>query len=101
MIFIPGTRVLCVPICLYLKNALYLPHINKTLDTMTPEQREAIRANLFNKSVNELVETILDCYDELEEAKRIRRRFKQIQNLLLDPEERKKPGRPKKEKQDI
>lgn len=68
---------------------------------MTPEQREAIRANLFNKSVNELVETILDCYDELEEAKRIRRRFKQIQNLLLDPEERKKPGRPKKEKRDI
>lgn len=68
---------------------------------MTPEQREAIRANLFNKSVNELVETILDCYDELEEAKRIRRRFKQIQNLLLDPEDRKKPGRPRKEKQDI
>ena len=67
---------------------------------MTPEQREAIRANLFNKSVNELVETILDCYDELEEAKQIRRRFAQIKNLLKDPEERKKPGRPKKEKQD-
>ena len=69
---------------------------------MTPEQREAIRANLFNKSVNELVETILDCYDELEEAKQIRRRFAQIKNLLKDPEERSKPGRPpKKEKQDI
>ena len=69
---------------------------------MTPEQREAIRANLFNKSVNELVETILDCYDQLEEAKRIRRRFAQIKNLLKDPEERNRPGRPsKKEKQDI
>lgn len=65
---------------------------------MTPEQREAIRTNLFNKSVNELVEALLDSYDELEEAKQIRRRFKQIQNLLLDPEERKKPGRPKKGK---
>lgn len=69
---------------------------------MTPEQRAAIRENLFNKSVNELVETILDCYDELEEAKQIRRRMMQIRNLLLDPEERRKPGRPsKKEKQDI
>lgn len=69
---------------------------------MTPEQREAIRTNLFNKSVNELVEALLDSYDELEEAKQIRRRFKQIQNLLLDPDQRRKPGRPsKKEKQDI
>ena len=68
---------------------------------MTPEQRTAIRENLYNKSVKELVEALLDCYDELEEAKQIRRRFKQIQNLLLDPEERKKPGRPIKEKQDI
>ena len=70
---------------------------------MTPEQRAAIKENLFNKSVNELVETILDCYDELEEAKKLRRRFLQIRNLVLEPEERKKPGRPrvKKEKQDI
>ena len=51
---------------------------------MTDEQRTALRENLYNKSVKELVETILDCYDELEEAKQIRRRFKQIQNLLLD-----------------
>ena len=69
---------------------------------MTPEQRAAIKENLFNKSVNELVETILDCYDELEEAKQIRRRMMQIRNLLLDPEERRKPGRAsKKEKQNI
>ena len=70
---------------------------------MTPEQRTALRENLFNKSVNELVETILDSYDELEEAKQIRRRFAQIKNLLKDPEERNRPGRPKvkKEKQDI
>lgn len=68
---------------------------------MTPEQRTALRENLYNKSVNELVETILDCYHELEEAKKLRRRFMQIRNLLLEPEERRKQGRPKKEKQDI
>lgn len=68
---------------------------------MTPEQRTAIRENLYNKSVKELVEALLDSYDELEEAKQIRRRFTQIKNLLKDPEERSKPGRPpKKEKQD-
>lgn len=49
--------------------------IIKTLDTMTPEQRTAIRENLYNKSVKELVETILDCYDELEEAKQSLFRF--------------------------
>jgi len=63
---------------------------------MTPEQREALRLNLYNKSVRELVDTIMDSYDELEEAKQIRRRFKQIQNLLTDPEQRAKPGRPRK-----
>ena len=68
---------------------------------MTPEQRKALRENLYNKSVKELVDAILDCYDELEEAKKLRRRFMQIRNLVLEPEERKKPGRPKKEKQDI
>lgn len=68
---------------------------------MTPEQRTVLRENLLNKSVRELVDAVLDCYDELEEAKKLRRRFMQIRNLLLDPEERKKPGRPKKEKQDI
>lgn len=75
--------------------------INKNIDTMTEEQRTALRENLYNKSVKELVEALLDSYDELEEAKKLRRRFMQIRNLLLDPEERKKPGRPKKEKQDI
>ena len=70
---------------------------------MTPEQRTALRENLLNKSVRELVDAVLDCYDELEEAKKLRRRFLQIRNLVLEPEERKKPGRPrvKKEKQDI
>ena len=64
---------------------------------MTDAQKDALRENLYNKSVRELVETILDCYDELEEAKQIRRRFMQIQNLLKDPEERRKQGRPKKD----
>lgn len=68
---------------------------------MTPEQRTALRENLYNKSVKELVDALIDSYDELEEAKKLRRRFMQIRNLLLEPEERSKPGRPsKKEKQD-
>ena len=69
---------------------------------MTPEQRTAIRENLYNKSVKELVEALLDCYDELEEAKQtlfrffeeakqIRRRMLQIRNLCLDPDQRRKP----------
>ena len=64
---------------------------------MTDAQKDALRENLYNKSVRELVETILDCYDELEEAKQIRRRFVQIKNLLKDPEDRNKPGRPRKD----
>ena len=64
---------------------------------LTEDQKQALRENLMGKSVRELIETILECYDELDEAKQIRRRFMQIKNLLKDPEERSKPGRPRKD----
>lgn len=63
---------------------------------MTEDQKNAIRETLYNKSVRELVEMLIDAQEELEEAKQLRRRMMQIRNLVLDPEERRKPGRPKK-----
>ena len=63
---------------------------------MTEDQRNAIRENLYNKSVRELVEMLLNAQEELEEAKQLRRRMMMIRNLVLEPDERRKPGRPKK-----
>ena len=63
---------------------------------MTPEEKNTLREALLGKSVKELIEMLVDAQEELQEAKQIRRRFKQIQNLLRDPDERAKPGRPKK-----
>lgn len=63
---------------------------------LSEEQKNALRETLYNKSVRELVEMLIVAQEELEEAKQIRRRFSQIKNLLKDPEERSKPGRPKK-----
>ena len=69
---------------------------------MTEEQKNALRENLLSKSVRELINIIIEQQEDIEEARQIRRRFTQIKNLLRDPEERSKPGRPsKKEKQDI
>lgn len=62
---------------------------------LSEEQKNALRETLYNKSVRELVEMLIAMQEEVDEAKQIRRRFKQIQNLLKDPEERRKPGRPK------
>lgn len=64
---------------------------------MTDAQKDALRENLYNKSVRELVEMLIVAQEEVEEAKQIRRRFMQIQNLLKDPDERRKQGRPKKD----
>lgn len=64
--------------------------------TMTPEEKNTLREILLGKSVKELIEMLVDAQEELQEAKQIRRRFNQIQNLLKDPQDRKKPGRPKK-----
>ena len=62
---------------------------------LSDEQKNALRETLYNKSIRELVEMLIAMQEEVDEAKQIRRRFKQIQNLLKDPEERRKPGRPK------
>ncbi len=63
---------------------------------MTEDQKNAIRETLYNKSVRELVEMLLNAQEELEEAKQLRRRMMMIRNLVLEPDERRKPGRPKK-----
>ena len=63
---------------------------------MTDEQKNALRENLLGKSVRELIEIIINTQEEIEEAKQLRRRFMQVRNLLLDPDERKRPGRPPK-----
>lgn len=63
---------------------------------MTPEKETALREYLMGKSVKELIDLIVGAQDELQEAKDIRRRFKQIINLCKDPESRRKPGRPKR-----
>ena len=62
---------------------------------MTEEQKNEIRQVLYNKSVRELIEMIIVMQDEVEEAKKIRRRFLQIRNLVLEPAERSRPGRPR------
>lgn len=64
---------------------------------MTEDQKDALRENLLGKSVMELIEMLIQAQEEIEEAKQIRRRFAQIQNLLKDPDQRSKPGRPRKE----
>jgi hypothetical protein len=64
---------------------------------MTPDQKNALRENLLGKSVRELIEMLIQAQEEVEEAKQIRRRFVQIQNLLKDPDQRRKPGRPSKD----
>lgn len=63
---------------------------------MTEEQKNAVRENLLNKSVRELINIIIEQQEEVEEAKTIRRRFLQVRNLVLEPEERRRQGRPRK-----
>ena len=63
---------------------------------MTEEQRQALRDNLFNRPVRELVEMLIEAREELEETKSLRKRLTQIRNLVLEPEERRRPGRPRK-----
>lgn len=64
---------------------------------MTEEQKNAVRENLMNKSVRELITIIIERQEEVEEAKTIRRRFLQVRNLVLEPEERRRQGRPGKD----
>ena len=64
---------------------------------LTDAQKDALRENLLGKSVRELIEMLIVAQEEVEEAKQIRRRFVQIQNLLKEPDQRRKPGRPSKD----
>lgn len=64
---------------------------------LTDAQKDALRENLLGKSVRELIEMLIEAQEEIDEAKQIRRRFVQIKNLLKEPEDRNKPGRPRKD----
>jgi hypothetical protein len=64
---------------------------------MTEEQKNALRETLYGKYVRELVETIINMAEVQEEYRMLRRRMSQIRNLVLEPEERRAPGRPRKE----
>ena len=61
---------------------------------LSEEQKHTMREALMSKSVRELINIIIEQQEDIEEAKQIKRRFSQIQNLLKDPEYRRKPGRP-------
>ena len=63
---------------------------------MTDVQKQTLRDSLLSRPVKELIEIIVEAQEELMEAKNLRRRLKQIENLCKDPEQRNKPGRPKK-----
>ena len=64
---------------------------------MTEEQKNAIRENLYNKSVRELVEIIISQQEELQEAKEIRSTLMKVRNLVTPKEERRPQGRPRKD----
>ena len=64
---------------------------------MTQEQKNAIRENLYNRSIRELVEIIINQQEELVEAKEIRRTLMQVRNLVTPKDERRKQGRPRKD----
>ena len=63
---------------------------------LTEDQKNALREALYSKSIRELVEMIIDQQEELQEAKTLRSRMMKIRNLVLEPGERNKPGRPRK-----
>lgn len=63
---------------------------------LTEDQKNALRESLYSKSVRELIELIIDQQEELQEAKTLRSRVMKIRNLVLEPGERNKPGRPRK-----
>ena len=64
---------------------------------MTEEQKNALRDVLYNKPVRELVEIIIQDQEEIQEAKQFRSIVIKVRNLVTPPDERRKPGRPKKD----
>lgn len=63
---------------------------------MTPEEKKKLTEQLYRKSVGELIDLIINQQEELEESRMLRRRMIQIRNLVLSPEERRSPGRPRR-----
>ena len=61
------------------------------------EQKNALRDVLYNKSVKELVDIIIQDQEEIQEAKQFRSIVIKVRNLVTPPDERRKPGRPKKD----
>ena len=61
------------------------------------EKRQARMEQLYQKPVGELVRMIIALEEENEKTKDYRRRLLQIRNICLDPSERSRPGRPRKE----
>lgn len=67
---------------------------------MTSEHKQALTEALMKKTVGELINIIILQEEQLESAKILRRRMVQIRNIVLDPEERRRPGRPLKNETD-
>ena len=63
---------------------------------MTPEEKQQLTEKLYNMSVSQLINIIIQAQEELQEAKDLRRRLMQIRNLATDPQDRRSVGRPKK-----
>lgn len=61
-----------------------------------PNKEERMRY-LLSRSVVDLCETILRLEEENKMVKTYKRRLTMIKNISTEPEERSKPGRPRKE----
>lgn len=62
---------------------------------MSPEERTARTEVLYGKSVRELIEIILSQEEEIQEAKVFRSKLIKIRNILSEPDEKRRQGRPK------
>ena len=67
---------------------------------MTLEEKQKLTEQLYKKPIGELIEMIIEAQEDLEEAKDIRKRLIQIRNIVLNQEERRRPGRPSKGESD-
>lgn len=67
---------------------------------MTPDEKNKLIEKLYNLPVSQLVQMIIDAQEEVQESKELKRRMLQIRNIVLDKEERRRPGRPSKGESD-
>lgn len=64
---------------------------------MTDQERNERYKKLMTQPVGVLIELIIKLEEENEKTRDYRRRLMQIRNIALDPDERRAPGRPKKD----